>query len=252
MAGLLPPPWRVAPPELGVSSATFAAPRTLRVLVDRFSAPERAFVQRVLNDPRGWAAYGFSFLFVDSDADADVTLRLTSAAEMEAWYPQTHLRGLSVTDCTRDKPRIFLHAHNWDQPPAASTYPHDAAGVRAYRTYVVLHEMGHALGLGHATCPGPGAPAPVLVQQSKGCGACVRDPWVVKILRASGRKHSSRLPPSPRRRSAASGSRSRSTSKKTKSKKSPRAAQRARRADQAEKADQAHKAHQADPGRVRS
>lgn len=190
MAGSLPPPWRATPPELcvsdavsplsAISSPTFATPRALRVHLARFSSREKAFVLRVLNDPRGWAAYGFLFASAAADADADVTVRLTSAAEMEAWYPQTHLRGLSVTDCTRDKPRIFLHSHNWSYPPAASSYPQDAAGVQAYRTYVVLHEMGHALGLGHAVCPGPGALAPVLVQQSKGCGACVRDPWVVK------------------------------------------------------------------------
>jgi hypothetical protein len=46
-----------------------------------------------------------------------------------------------------------------------------------YRAYLVNHEVGHRLGHGHSHCHGAGRPAPVMMQQSKGIGACTANPW---------------------------------------------------------------------------
>ena len=46
-----------------------------------------------------------------------------------------------------------------------------------YRAMVIDHETGHWFGLGHATCPGKGRKAPVMMQQSKGLHGCSVNSW---------------------------------------------------------------------------
>jgi hypothetical protein len=48
---------------------------------------------------------------------------------------------------------------------------------REYRSFVINHEVGHWLGLGHAGCSGAGRRAPVMMQQSKGLYGCVNNVW---------------------------------------------------------------------------
>ena len=49
--------------------------------------------------------------------------------------------------------------------------------LQDYRHMVVNHETGHWPGRPHAYCPGPGRPAPVMQQQSKGMQGCRVNPW---------------------------------------------------------------------------
>ncbi|HYP24060.1 MAG TPA: DUF3152 domain-containing protein [Actinomycetota bacterium] len=61
---------------------------------------------------------------------------------------------------------------SWDQPR------------REYRSFVINHEVGHWLGLGHAGCGGTGRPAPVMMQQSKGLYGCRHNAWPLESERA--------------------------------------------------------------------
>jgi hypothetical protein len=72
----------------------------------------------------------------------------------------------------RVEDRVVLNAKRW-----MYAIPGYAGKVELYRSYLVNHEVGHALGHGHAPCPKPGAPAPVMMQQSKGLAGCLPNAW---------------------------------------------------------------------------
>jgi Protein of unknown function (DUF3152) len=68
--------------------------------------------------------------------------------------------------------RVVLNAKRWLL--GAEAYGSDLTN---YQRYLVNHEFGHALGQHHVDCPGAGRLAPVMMQQTKGLGACRKNPW---------------------------------------------------------------------------
>lgn len=52
-----------------------------------------------------------------------------------------------------------------------------AGDLASCRQYVVNHEVGHTIGHHHERCAGAGRLAPVMMQQTKGVGACLPSPW---------------------------------------------------------------------------
>jgi hypothetical protein len=127
-----------------------------------------AQVHRILTDPRGWQPIE-GVAFARTDGPAAFQLIIASPALTDRLcYPLDTIGELSC----RNGDRVILNARRW-----ATAVPWYAGRMADYRAYLVNHEVGHRLGHGHKGCPAPGAPAPVMVQQSKSLYGCKPNPW---------------------------------------------------------------------------
>ena len=128
-----------------------------------------AFVLTTLNDARGWPHEGYTFARTDDGDAADVTVVLASPALTDRLCKPLVTYG--KLSC-RNGNRSVLTFYRW-----VNGIPEYADDLTAYRRYLVNHEVGHFLGKGHVSCPGAGALAPVMMQQTKGLDGCARNSW---------------------------------------------------------------------------
>jgi len=113
---------------------------------------------------------------------SDWAVELASSQTISELAPG--LPGLSVTMMSY-KPRLTMFNYeNWMRVPAAAPKEYSLA---QYRTYLILHECGHALGLGHprASVRNSHGPCPVMVQQTRGIGHLQPNIWPLDSERLS-------------------------------------------------------------------
>jgi hypothetical protein len=127
-------------------------------------------IQRVLDDKRSWrGTRRWRFELVPVGESASLHAYIVTPNTTDQLCAPYLTRG--EVSCQNGR-RVVLNAKRWLL--GAESYGSD---VSNYRRYLVNHEFGHALGKRHVDCPGPGRVAPVMMQQTKGLGACRKNPW---------------------------------------------------------------------------
>jgi hypothetical protein len=129
-------------------------------------------VDGTLADPRSWAAAGRARFERVASEDADLHIIIASPALTDDLCAPLDTGG---TLSCRMGGHVAINAERWAF--GADAFHGDVA---SYRHYVVNHEVGHSLGKGHAQCPAPGRPAPVMMQQTKGVDNCLPNPWPLR------------------------------------------------------------------------
>lgn len=126
------------------------------------------FALATLNDRRSWGRDG-NVGFARTAGDAPIHVMLATPATTDRLCGSLGTGGR--LSC-RQGPNAILNLARW--VTAVPDYRGDLTG---YRRYLVNHEVGHVLGHHHVSCPGRGAPAPVMQQQTLGLDGCRPNPW---------------------------------------------------------------------------
>jgi hypothetical protein len=127
-------------------------------------------IQGVLDDPRSWrGTRRWRFELTPAGQSATLHAFIVTPKTTDRLCAPYLTRG--EVSCQNGN-RVVLNAKRWLL--GADSYGSDLIN---YRRYLVNHEFGHALGKHHVDCPGPGRLAPVMMQQTKGLGACRKNPW---------------------------------------------------------------------------
>lgn len=132
-------------------------------------------VHDILLDPRGWQTLDH-VKFVNLTAAQmaagqrpDVRIMLATPATVDTLCAPLQTKGR--VSC-HNGPNTVLNLMRWQ-----TAVPWYGTDIARYRIYQVNHEVGHAIGHGHQHCPKPGAPAPVMVQQTLSLEGCAPNTW---------------------------------------------------------------------------
>ncbi|MFE9171815.1 DUF3152 domain-containing protein [Streptomyces kebangsaanensis] len=137
--------------------------------VDPDEAAEQ--IAAVLDHEQGWSHSGDVVFRQVADESATLVIRIATPNTSDGICAAGGLDTHGELNCRVGRTvavnlkRWQLGSPEFDGPP------------EEYRALIINHEVGHWLGYGHRTCPGPGEPAPVMMQQIKGLYGCVSNAW---------------------------------------------------------------------------
>ncbi|MFJ1809365.1 MULTISPECIES: DUF3152 domain-containing protein [unclassified Streptomyces] len=128
-------------------------------------------VEGILGDRRGWTADGHSAFRRVSVGTVDFVVRVATPGTVDKICGQYGLETGGEVNCSVGD-NVMVNLKRW-----LLATPVYAKDVTAYRALILNHEVGHFLRHDHVGCPGPGKPAPAMMQQIKGMNGCVPNVW---------------------------------------------------------------------------
>lgn len=158
----------VTPAPVAGSSRTVTYTVTTKGATKSNLAEFASQANQSLNDPRGWGQLGLKFQQVS--IGGSFHLILSEASQVPSFSS-----GCSAEWSCRVGVSVIINDDRWQS--ATSAWNNAGGGIRDYRHMVINHEVGHWLGHGHVSCGAPGAPAPVMLQQSIDLQGCRFNPW---------------------------------------------------------------------------
>ncbi|MET8111991.1 DUF3152 domain-containing protein [Streptomyces prasinus] len=133
--------------------------------IDIPAADAAAEVSAVLADERGWTRGGTHAFRLVSSGTYDLAVKIATPGTVDRICGEAGL-------LTRGEVNVVVNLKRWVRGSPEFDGP-----IGDYRALIVNHEVGHGIGRGHETCPGPGEPAPAMMQQIKGLQGCVANAW---------------------------------------------------------------------------
>lgn len=128
-------------------------------------------VENVLNSAEGWRKYEFILIRVSENSHCDFIIELAPASKVKTICNTDTLSCYSPSHS-----KVLINYSNWMGNSVISQ--ENAMTLDQYRTYVINHEVGHALGMRHPAPVNPisiqcdasqaGKPGSVMMQMSKG------------------------------------------------------------------------------------
>lgn len=128
-------------------------------------------VEHILADRRGWTANGYSAFQRVSSGPSDFSVKVATPATVDKICGEHGLDTRGRVNCNVEN-QVMVNLRRW-----LLATPVYARHVTDYRALIINHEVGHFLGHGHVTCPAPGRPAPVMMQQIYGMHGCLPNVW---------------------------------------------------------------------------
>ena len=121
-------------------------------------------IDKILSNKKSWP-----HKFIQNDYNYDFQIILTPAKKIKKICD---FKGLSCTDMYSNI--IYINNYRWTKGSKPSKL-----SLNDYRIYLINHEVGHILGIGH-TNPIKNQKVSVMVQQTLGIGDSKPNPWPTK------------------------------------------------------------------------
>ncbi|MEE4544540.1 DUF3152 domain-containing protein [Streptomyces sp. V4-01] len=128
-------------------------------------------IAQILADPRGWTADGHDGFQLVSSGPADFVIKIATPDTVDSICGAAGLLTHGEVNCDVGSV-VVVNLKRW-----MLGSPEFHGRIQDYRALIINHEVGHRIGHGHEGCPGPGKPAPVMMQQIYGLHGCTANQW---------------------------------------------------------------------------